>query len=154
MNVLMGIGNEDRGDDAAGILIARRLRHPEWTPLECGTAPENFTGVVRRLQPVRLVLADAMHMGLAPGAVRRVPRDRIEDAGIGTHMLPLHHLIDFLADCAGEIVLVGIQPRATEYGDALSPEVLAAVEQVAVLLAEGHLESIPVLQPSSTMDGA
>jgi hydrogenase 3 maturation protease len=143
MKMLLGIGNTDLGDDGVGVYVAETLASPDWTCVDCGTVPENFTGLVRKHHPELLLLVDAARMGLAPGAVRRVPPASIEDVGIGTHSLPLSHIIGFLSDAADEIVFVGIQPKATEWGTGLSPEILSAAERVVELLQQDRLAEIP-----------
>ena len=106
MIVVLGVGNFLHGDDGAGPAVAAgvlALGLPGVSAFDCGTAPENFTGVVRRLHPDLLVVADAADMGLPAGSVRRIPVCRIHDTAIGTHMMALSHLVQFLADAAEEI---------------------------------------------------
>src|SRR5512135_3260488 len=69
---LVGIGNLLRGDDAAGILIARALarrpalQKPNLLVLDSGGLPENFSGVLRRFQPDAILFIDAAELGAAP----------------------------------------------------------------------------------------
>ena len=67
--------------------------------------------VIRKRKPMELVMLDAARMGLNPGAVRRIDRDRILDVGISTHMMPLHHIIDYVRPFVESIILIGIQPE-------------------------------------------
>ena len=130
MIVVLGVGNFLHGDDGAGPAVAAgvlALGLPGVSAFDCGTAPENFTGVVRRLHPDLLVVADAADMGLPAGSVRRIPACRIHDTAIGTHMMALSHLVRFLADAAEEIAVVGVQPLWMGDGEGLSAEVLAGV---------------------------
>jgi len=145
--MLIGIGNTDLGDDGVGVRVAAALGSSDWHCVDCGTVPENFTGVVRRHHPELLVLVDAAAMDLEPGAVRRIPSERIEDVGIGTHSLPLSQIIGFLSDAANEIVLVGVQPKATEFATGLSPEVAAAAKKLIGMLAADRLADVPELEP-------
>ena len=148
MNLLLGIGNPLRGDDGAGVSVALHLRARGWQAVDCGTAPENFTGVVRRLRPDLLLLVDAAEMGLPPGEFRVVPKDRIEDVAFGTHHLPLSHLMEFLSDTAGEIRFIGIQPAVVEDGEGLSPGVEEGIRRLISLVQAGDLEKVPVLEQS------
>ena len=66
-NILLGIGNPLNGDDGAGIYVAEQFRKDGWISLSCGTAPENFTGIIRKAHPDCLVLVDAAALGLSPG---------------------------------------------------------------------------------------
>lgn len=142
MNILMGVGSTLRRDDGAGVYVARRLRHETWIALDCGTAPENFTAVVRREHPALLVIVDAADMGLAPGEIRQIPPERIRDAGIGTHQLPLTHLVHFLAEAADRILIIGIQPADTGDGEGMSRAVRDAAERLIGLIYRDELAAI------------
>lgn len=133
--VLLGIGNLHRGDDGAGPVFARWFKHPGYVCFNCHTAPENFTGAVRREKPGRLLLVDAAEMGLAPGALRRIPLEHAGDAAIGTHALGLRQLAWFLQDCVPEIAIIGIQPACLQTRVGLSPAVRAALRELRALLS-------------------
>jgi len=148
MIVVLGVGNSLHGDDGAGPAVATgvaALGLPGVAAYDCGTAPENFTGVVRRAGPDLLVIVDAAEMGLPAGSVRRIPLERICDTAIGTHMLALSHLVRFLADAAGRIVVVGVQPLWMGEGEGLSAAVAGAVEEVVRCVWEGDVEGIGVM---------
>ncbi|MBT8507739.1 hydrogenase 3 maturation endopeptidase HyCI [Methanomicrobiaceae archaeon CYW5] len=146
MNILFGVGNSLRGDDGAGCYVADHFHADGWIVVNCATAPENFTGIVRKHHPDLLVIVDAAAMSLAPGAVRRIAPESIEDVGVGTHMLPLSHLIDFLATDAGEIVLIGIQPGDVDTCDVLSPAVREGADALISILASGRIANIDALE--------
>jgi hydrogenase 3 maturation protease len=146
MNLLLGIGNPLRGDDGAGVYAALHLQVDGWQAVDCGTAPENFSGVVRRVHPDLLLLVDAAEMGLAPGEFRVVSKDRIEDVAFGTHHLALSHLMEFLLDAAGEIRFIGIQPAVVEDREGLSPGVEKGVRRLIWLIRAGELNRVAVLE--------
>ena len=132
MNLLLGIGNPRHGDDALGPVFARAFRHPEWRTVNAAAAPENFTGLVRRLHPDLLVLLDAADLGQPPGTLRRLEPAAIRAGDFG-------RIADYLADCAGRVVVLGIQPADLRPGARLSPPVRAALRSLATALASGHL---------------
>jgi len=144
-NILLGIGNSLNGDDGVGIYVAERFRKDNWIPLACGTAPENFTGIIRKIRPACLVLVDAAAMGISPGEFRIIPRDKVEDVSIGTHQLPLSLLIDFLSDTASRIILIGIQPERAGTGEEISLPVRRGADRLLHVLFTGELDRIPVL---------
>jgi hydrogenase 3 maturation protease len=152
MNVLLGIGNSLLGDDGAGNYIASRFRQPGWTVYDCGTVPENFTSPVRKAHPEILLLVDAAEMGLPAGEFRVVPPDRIADVSIGTHSLPLTHLIDYLSPDAGQIIFVGIQPASMEMGQGLTPAVRDGAERFMERVRTGSLSEIPEYTGDSAQD--
>ncbi len=124
----MGVGNEQRRDDAAGILVMRRLSHIQFTEniliLEAGIAPENATAALRRFAPSRVLLVDAAEMGEPAGTVRWVEMSEIAGMSASTHSLPLSLLADYLRlELGCEVALLGIQPADNDYGEGLSEEV-------------------------------
>ncbi len=139
MNILLGIGNPRHGDDGLGPLFARAFRHPDWRTINAATVPENFTGVIRRLRPECLVLLDAAEMGCPPGTMRRLPPTAIGARDFGTHAPSIGQLAAYLADCAGQVAIIGIQPATTQPGARLSPPVRATLRELGRLLAAGHL---------------
>ena len=142
VRMLLGIGNPLRGDDGAGNYVADRFRAPGWITLDCGTIPENFTGVVRRERPDLLVLVDAADMGIAPGEFRIVQPDDIGAVTFGTHALPLNILIEFLSHDAERTLFIGIQPGMTGMNQALSDAVRVGAEKLIRVLERGDLEEI------------
>jgi len=142
VRMLLGIGNTLRRDDGVGNYIASRFRARGWLVLDCGTMPENFTGVVRRHHPELLVLVDAADIGLAPGVFRIVAPDRIGDVSIGTHNLPLTHLLGFLSESAGRIIFIGIQPGEVGDGEGITQAVREGADQLIDLLKGNRIDEI------------
>lgn len=144
MHLLLGIGNALLADDGIGCIVADQFSHPDWTVYNAGTAPENFTRKVRELRPDMLVLVDAARMGLAPGSIRIIPQDRIIDAGIGTHQIPLDSLLDVISPYCGSIILIGIEPGVVEIGELMTPEVIDAGERLVLMLGDGAFRDLGV----------
>ena len=67
--LLIGIGNDLRGDDAFGTILARRLLREGFPALDAGTCPENLTGPILAAAPDQLIFADAADMGAAVGTL-------------------------------------------------------------------------------------
>ncbi len=137
--VLLGVGAELRGDDAAGVLIAERiesLHFPDVRALAGGTAPENLTGEIRQLSPSHLIIVDTADMGEEPGTIRLVDPKEIGGMSFGTHALPLSVLAGYLAHETGcAVSIMGIQPRSLEFDAGLTPEVAQAVEEAVQALS-------------------
>ena len=128
---LLGIGQELRGDDGAGVAVARGLSplaHPRFLVIEAGHAPENHTAPLRRFRPDLVLLVDAAEMGDRPGTVRWLAWEETSGLSASTHTLPLYMLARYLVHAIGcEVVLVGIQPAHTDLDRPLSPAVAGAV---------------------------
>ncbi len=130
---VVGVGNTMRGDDGAGIVVVRalaeRLRGASDVLLIDGsTAPENFTGPLRRFRPDLVIEVDAAHLEQPPGTVAWVDWRDADGMSASTHTLPPSVLARFLtADLGCRVSLLGIQPATLEMGCGLSLEVEAAV---------------------------
>lgn len=110
--LLLCIGNRDGGDDAIGPYIAYNIKsNKHLSAIDCGTNPENYTSIVKRHNPKKLVIIDATDMGLSPGEIRIIPAGKIGSMHISTHGIPLSVLIDYLKNYITEILLIGIQPK-------------------------------------------
>ncbi len=138
--VLLSVGSDLRGDDAAGPLAGELLgkRRPARLSIVDGAAaPENQTGVIRELRPTHLVVVDAVEMGRRLGTIALVPIAELTGEAASTHRLPLSLTLGYLARELGcEVLFIGIQPGSTLLGAAMNPEVVAAAEDVARLLQE------------------
>jgi hydrogenase 3 maturation protease len=139
---VLGIGHELRGDDAAGIAVARGLAslvnlRQRLLVIDVGPAPENFTGTVRRFKPDLVLLVDAAQLNEAPGSLRWIDWQDTVGLTASTHTLPLHVLSRYLAGELGcKVALLGIQPAHTAFGAPLSPGVRRAVDSVVRKLAD------------------
>jgi hydrogenase 3 maturation protease len=132
------------GDDGAGNFVAARVRKPGWVVFDCGPVPENFTGKVKDLRPLTLVLVDAADMNIRPGEFRIVPPAQIADVAFGTHALPLKILIDYLVPYTDRILFIGIQPELIEQGAPLSDAVRKGAERLARLIEMEEFDEIEV----------
>jgi hydrogenase 3 maturation protease len=136
--VLLGVGSELRGDDAAGLLVAEKVKsqRSKVKVLLGGTAPENLTGEIKRLKPSHLLIVDAADFKAEPGAIKLLDPREIGGFSFSTHSLPLKVMIDFiLADHQCEVVIVAIQPADVNFGAPLSP----AVKQACAAAAQAIL---------------
>jgi hydrogenase 3 maturation protease len=153
---VLGIGNSLRSDDAAGVLVARRLAQSRLTRdfdsilvVDAGPAPENTTAGLRRFAPELVLLIDAAEMGELPGMIREIGIHEIDGLSASTHSLPLSMLAKYLIlELGCEVKILGIQPQSIEIGNSVSDDVLLAVGEITA----GLLESLPeilTLEPDS-----
>jgi len=143
--ILFGVGNSLHADDGAGPFLAKLLSGGVISAYDCSTAPENFTGIVRREKPNTLIIADASLMGCSPGEVRRIPVEKIHDTAVGTHMMSLAFLAEYLKEDAGEIIFLGIEPASLAEIPGLSPVVSDAVYRLRDVILSGRVSEICVL---------
>ncbi len=157
--LVLGVGNPMKGDDGIGPAVASRLASlcsepgaspaedgsPHIIALNCGTTPENYTSVVRRVQPQWLVIVDAAEMDISAGACRIIPHERVGALGLSTHSMPLSLFMSYVSDLVDEIMLVGVQPVATTFGSELSQEAVAAIDALVACVMQGRLRDLPLL---------
>ena len=142
----MCIGNRHGGDDAIGPYVADRLKEKiyDFVVLDCGTVPENFTSVVKRHKPRNLIIIDAVEMGLDPGEMRIVPKEKIGTMHIITHGIPISILMTYLEDYIENIFFVGIQPKTMS--GSLTNFVKISGENLIKLIIKKNINSIEKLQ--------
>ena len=134
--VVLGIGNEIRGDDSLGSVIAQRLSkffdgRGDVVVFDGGTVPENYTSLIRRENPTHIILVDAVDMKKKPGFVRIVKKEEIASYNISTHAMPLSFLIRYLESTTdAKIILMGIQPKNLDISQTISKEVEESIEDV------------------------
>ena len=138
--VVAGIGNPIRMDDFVGVKIVQKLRgkvSEKVFLIECETVPESFIQQIVNLGPTHLLLIDAAILRLKPGESRLVMPERLTGLpAFSTHMLPLRIFCEYLTKTTGtKIALLLIQPRETDFGEGLSPELRVLAMKLAKTLA-------------------
>jgi hydrogenase maturation protease len=134
--LILGCGNPDRGDDAAGVQAVRRLRELGVNAKEHGgealSLIEEWSGARE------VIIIDAVVTGSAPGGIvkwdaRNAPVSR-EAFRLSTHGLGVGDAVE-LARALGRLpdvlMIYGIEAARFRIGEPLSPEVASAVEEVA-----------------------
>jgi hydrogenase 3 maturation protease len=145
--VVVGVGSDMRGDDAAGVRVARELATQESDRLrvvEGGTAPENYTSVVKAFDPDHVLFVDAVEFDADPGAVKSVDPEALAQTSFSSHAYPLTMLTDYLErETGATITLLGIQPASIDDGEELSPAVENGIERVVDEIAMAMSRSAP-----------
>jgi len=147
LTVVLGVGSELRGDDAAGILVARRLAQssaalvgagapeggsPRLVALEGHTAPESFAGKIIKLKPSHVLIVDAAQMGLEPGEWGMLGREELDKSITSTHLIPLTALAKHLEDeCGCAVGFVGMQTGACGVAVGVSEPVQRAIDAIS-----------------------
>lgn len=135
--MILGIGNEMRGDDGLGSVLAQELSNLEdknITIFDGKTVPENFTGAIKRETPSHIIIVDAVEMDETPGHVKLVFKEEIANYSISTHAMPLSFLINYLeTTTSAKIMLMGIQPKDMDLIDNMSPEIHESLNYVLKL---------------------
>lgn len=147
--LVIGVGNPFRGDDAAGLRVAARLRErlpPQVTVMEETGEVVSLASCWEGLE--RLVIVDAARSGAAPGTVHRFDARRPLPAHFGSlssHGLGVASAIEMaraLGTLPREVVVYAIEGARFGLGEDLSPGVTAAVS-LLVDRVLGELAALP-----------
>lgn len=143
--LILCIGNPEGGDDGIGPYIAEQLKRklPANTIIDCGTVPENYTGIIKRHHPNTLILIDAAEMNRPPGEIRIIPKEKLGIMHLSTHGIPLSVFIRYLEKEVPHITFIGIQPGTTQ--GTISGPVKQKAEILITLLQQKKIEQIPSL---------
>lgn len=134
---IIGIGNELNGDDAAGVLIVRKIKNnlPENKQIlivEGSIAPENHTGVIRSFKPDWIWLFDAADLGDKPGSVQLIDLEKVQSIGADTHRLAPTLLLSFLSlELEFKAFLFGINPESVEPFTEVSDTIEKSIENTS-----------------------
>lgn len=143
--VVVGVGNPDRGDDAAGRLVARCLRGAVPKHVVVCEHPGEGAGLLELLEGAdEAYLVDAWKCGPEPGAIRRIDlvRDPLPEAqpGTSTHGFGLVEALELgrtLGSLPRRCLVYAIAGSRFEMGTPPSPQVADAVTAAArQILAE------------------
>jgi hydrogenase 3 maturation protease len=135
---ILGVGNLDKADDAAGSLCVALVRtnfhgvRPDLLVVQGGTSPENETGRVRAFGPTEVLIVDAALGGHPAGTIFVVDPQDISHDDLSTHHMPLSLLIRYLeASLECRVLCVGVEPRSVDPGDPVSDPVKRSVAYLA-----------------------
>ena len=135
--IVIGIGNAFRGDDAAGLAVARALGDDPRVLVHEG---EPIDLLDRWEGAGEVIVVDAARSGAAPGTVHRLDGLTVPvAAGGSTHAFGLAEtlaLAHALQRAPARVEVIGIEGANFSAGEELSPAVATAVRRVAGELTE------------------
>lgn len=137
MNTLViGVGNDYRGDDAVGLIVARRIRELKLPHVQVLESDGECTKLMESWKDAeRVILIDAVHSGATPGTIHRVTAQDLPANWLhcSTHAFGVAEAIA-LAQALGQLPrqfsILGIEGSTFAIGAALSEQVRAALATV------------------------
>lgn len=144
--LVIGCGFEDRGDDAAGLLVARRLKQLGYEAREQSGEVAALLSAFEEAGGGRtVILADAVRSGARPGTVLRwdavanpLPRESFHRSVHGLGVAEAVELARALGKLPSRLLIYGIEGAEFEAGTGPGAAVLAGVEEaVCRILEEG-----------------
>ena len=142
--LVLGVGNEIRGDDAAGLIVSRQLKEKLARDIIITEQTGEGTRLVELWKEFDTVFViDATKSGLAPGTIQRFEADKsplpadLFSLGHSTHAYGVPQAVE-LARSMGQLprklLVYGIEGKCFDEGAGISPDVAFASQQLAELL--------------------
>ncbi len=144
MTLIIGVGNDYRGDDGVGLVVARALRAMGLPGVKVLESAGEVGAVVEALRgEERVFVVDAAHSGSSPGTIHRFDARRspitVRTSSHSTHDLGLADAIELaraLEAMPAELVVYAIEGADFRLGVSLSPSVERAGSEVVARMAE------------------
>lgn len=137
---IIGIGNEFRYDDIAGLQLVRNLKKKlknlepkiEFLLVEGETAPHLFFNEIYDWNPTHLIMLDAADLKKDPGTIEIIQKEELPYVSISSHSGSKQLLLDFLnASILNlEIIIIGIQAENIIFEKGISETVKMAVNKL------------------------
>jgi hydrogenase maturation protease len=137
---VIGVGNEWRGDDAAGLLVARRLKAAQLPQVEIVETRGTVTAVLEAWKGAAgVIVVDAVVSGGAPGAIYRFDAHG-DGMPLELSRSPSSHgwgvaeavaLGQVLRELPPRLIIYGIEGKTFGPGQEVSLEVAAAIPEAA-----------------------
>ena len=133
--LVIGVGNDFRGDDAVGLVVARRVDERNVDGIAVVEAPGEGALFIDAWNGTdAVILTDAVRSGSAPGTIHRLsPRALAANADLfhqSTHAISVPDAIELagaMKRLPKRLIVIGIEGKSFQAGLGLSPEVEAAL---------------------------
>ncbi len=140
--LVIGVGNDYRHDDAAGLVVARRLREMSFQHITVREMSGEGAALIAAWQGAdRVIIVDAVRSGAAPGTIFRFEahREPIPTSFFhySTHAFGVAEAIETarsLGQLPKSLIIYGIEGGDFSVGEGLSPEVEHAVSKTVDML--------------------
>lgn len=132
--IFLGLGNDLRSDDAAGLILFRKLEaKPELHGarfIEAGSNPENYLQVILDSGAEHVVIIDAAKSGAEPGTIRILDPGQFDHNRISTHAFSMDMIEGYLNHHRTfQFLYLGIEPLTTGPGQQVSPSITNAIDR-------------------------
>jgi hydrogenase maturation protease len=148
--LIIGVGNPHRGDDAAGLITAQRLRAQSPYHLQIIEQTGEAAALIESWKDANpVIMIDAVHSGSRPGTIHRFEANEhpisTSSPRSSSHTLGVAEAIEMaraLHRLPSRLIVYGIEGKNWGVGDALSPQVEEAIAEVMQhVLQDIHSES-------------
>jgi hydrogenase maturation protease len=156
--LVIGVGNPYLGDDAAGILAARRLIELDLPEIEIRQHCGEGAGLMETLKGRdSVIVIDAVQSGAAPGEIMRFEAHAeslpAHFSGYSTHAFGVAEAIEMarlLAELPRRLIVFGIEGKTFRPGSELSPEVKRAIAELTEVIYQELKQWVVPLRPGQS----
>jgi hydrogenase 3 maturation protease len=146
--VLVGMGHPFRSDDHVGSYLVKKLMARTMLRRSHGVylfdGEDNVEALISKiaaLEPEHVIFVDACEMRMKPGGVQLISVTQTSYPFFTTHSVPLRLLAEELLP-KSQVWILAIQPKQTDFGEHLSPEIIAAADSVSDFLVDSLSEEV------------
>ncbi|MDP8247193.1 MAG: hydrogenase maturation protease [Candidatus Tritonobacter lacicola] len=140
--VILGMGNELKADDGAGVVLARRLiadlnSSKRITIISAGSSPENYIRNILAAEPDAIIFIDAADTGGSPGKISLHGAGSLLPSPPSTHSISPGMIMKMLSfSSQSKIRLLAIQPKTLALNGGISPEVERSINWLEKTIVE------------------
>lgn len=132
--VFIGLGNELRGDDGAGLklteLISSDKEFKDSHFIFAGTNPENYLQKILEFKPEAVIFIDTASWKVEPGEIKFLTSSEIRDSDFSTHAFSIKLIEKYInSNHPCKIFYLGIQPGSVSFGSSISEKVIAGINK-------------------------
>lgn len=143
---IVGVGNVLMGDDGVGPFIVRQLEArfhwpDEVTITDAGTPGGDLLSLIEGAEV--LFVLDTARAQASPGTVCMYARHQLLAAPVRVRLSPhapglleALQVLEFRGTCPSDVTLIGVAPKACEFGAGLSELAKRAADQVIAIVTE------------------
>jgi hydrogenase 3 maturation protease len=131
--VFVGLGNELREDDGAGLELTKRIKSKKEFHkshfIIAGRNPENHLQAILNYNPQIVIFIDAAEWNGNPGEIKKFNEDEISQTDFSTHTFSIKMIKEYLLNHQQmNFMFLGIQPFSTSFRQGLSDSVKIKLE--------------------------
>lgn len=132
--VFIGLGNEFRGDDGAGLKLTEIIRSGiEFRNshfILAGTNPENYFQQILGYKPEAVIFIDTANWQAEPGEIKFLSSSEIGDSDFSTHAFSIKLIENYInLNHPCNIFYIGIQPVSVSFGNNISEKVTTGIKK-------------------------
>ena len=134
---VLGLGNTDRADDGAGVLVAEALKKlfPNYSYSEHDGIEGTVLDISEKREDATVFIIDASDVKMSPGAVLLVRKEDIRETEITTHRVAVALMASILEKAGKKTAVVCIQPASITFRGEISPNVRQTIDMVVRVFA-------------------